>query len=78
MRLTDEKKLIFQQIKQRVRSLNSEYFAFDLPVREAPIRKTLLKNRHGDELESYKITLENLILDTDVKEKAERGFIDCQ
>ena len=78
MRLTDEKKLDFQQIIQRVISLRHEYLSDNIPLREHPIRTALLKFRHGGELESYKIKLENFILDTDVKEKAKREFINCQ
>ena len=70
MRLTDEKKLDFQQIIQRVVSLNHEYLGNDIPLREHRIREAHLNFRHGGELESYKIKLENFILDTDVKEEA--------
>ena len=78
MRLTDENKLDFQQIKQRIISLRHQYMGYDTPLRELPSRAALLKFRHGGELESYKIKLENFILDTDVKEKAQREFINCQ
>ena len=69
MRLTHAKKLDFQQITKRVLSLDHEYFDH-VPLREHPIREAQLNLRHGGELESYKIKLENFILDTDVKEKA--------
>jgi len=78
MRLTDEKKLDIQQIRERWCSLRREYVGEHIPLREDRIRRELLKFRHGGELESYKIKLENFILDTDVKEKAKREFINCQ
>ena len=69
MRLTDEKKLDFQQIRERFLSLRHEYVGEHIPLRDDRIRR---------ELESYKIKLENFILDTDVKGKAKREFITCQ
>ena len=77
MRLTREKILDFQQIIQRVNSLRHEHCGTDIPLREHRIREELLKFRHGGELLSYKIKLENFILDTDLKEKAKREFINC-
>ena len=78
MRLTREKILDFQQIIQRVNSLRHECVGEHIPLREHRIREELLKFRHGGELLSYKIKLENFILDTDMKEKAKREFINCQ
>ena len=78
MRLTDEKKMNFKQIKERFLSHRHEYVGEHIPLREHRTRGELLKFRHGAELESYKIKLENFILDTDVKEKAKREFINCQ
>ena len=69
MRLTDEKKLDLQQISERWCSLEDEYVGEHIPLRDDRIRR---------ELESYKIKLENFILDTDVKGKAKREFITCQ
>lgn len=69
MRLTDEKKLDLQQISERWCSLQDEYVGEHIPLRDDRIRR---------ELESYKIKLENFILDTDVKGKAKREFITCQ
>ena len=78
MRLTREKILEIQQIRERWCSLGREYVGEHIPLREDRIRRELLKLRHGGELESYKIKLENFILDTDVKGKAKREFITCQ
>ena len=72
MRLTDEKKLDFQQIRERFHSLRHKYVGEHIPLGEH--RGELLKFRHGGELESYKIKLENFILDTDVKERAKENF----
>ena len=69
MRLTDEKKLDLQQIREGWCSLQDEYVGEHIPLRDDRIRR---------ELESYKIKLENFILDTDVKGKAKREFITCQ
>ena len=70
MRLTNENKLELLKIYQGLNSLKEEYLGDNVPLIAIPSRRALLKIRHGDELESYKIKLENLLLDTDVKEQA--------
>ena len=68
MRLTDEMKSEMRMIAGRTDFLNDEFLA-DAPHFTLPIQMASLKEQHGDELESYKVKLENFYVDTDIKEK---------
>ena len=68
MRLTDEMKNELLSIALRVHTLYVE-FQESVPMDEYPRQAIRLKNQHGDELESYKVKLENFYSDTDVKEQ---------
>ena len=70
MRLTNDMKSEFTMTCNRVAFLRNKFLGDDVPLWIHPMQTAVLKNQHGEELESYKIKLENLYLDTDLKERA--------
>ena len=68
MRLTDEMQDEILSITNRVYTLYVQY-QDSTPMDEIPRQSTRLKHQHGEELESYKVKLENFYSDTDVKEQ---------
>ena len=67
MRLTDEMKSEMMMIFHQVCNLCDRNY--NLPHLIFPILMASVGEQHGDELESYKVKLENFYLYTDVKEK---------
>ena len=68
MRLTDEMQDEILSITNRVYTLYVQY-QDSTPMDEIPRQSTRLKHQHEEELESYKVKLENFYSDTDVKEQ---------
>ena len=78
MRLTYEMHCETMSIDQRLRNLMGEFHNMRkdslIMFNEYFCQATRLKAEHSEELESYKVKLENFYLDTDVKEQT---FHDC-
>ena len=68
MRLTDEMHKEILSINDRVYTLHVEFKEI-YPMDDYRRQSIRLKDQHGDELESYKVKLENFYSDTDVKEQ---------
>ena len=66
MRLTDEMHNEILYITNRTNTLYDK-FQGGTSMDDIPRQCTHLKHQHGDELECYKIKLENFFSDTDVK-----------
>ena len=66
MRLTDEMHNEILYITNRTNTLYDK-FQGSTSMDDIPRQCARLKHQHGDELECYKIKLENIFSDTDVK-----------
>ena len=73
MRLTDEMQNEILCITHRANTLYVK-FQGGTPMDDIPRQSARLKHQHGEELECYKIKLENFFSDTDVKEQTFREF----
>ena len=69
MRLTDEMNDECRTIKNRMDELRSKFYREPRFDQHFYNRWDKLRLFHGDELQSYKVKLENFYSDTDAKEK---------
>ena len=66
-RLTDGMKNEMFTIGPRVDNFHAQYVV-NVPTDQHSYTLSCLNSKHGDELETYKVRLENLYSETDVKE----------
>ena len=71
MRLTDEMKNEISLIHRRVIALHEE-FLVNAPVDH--VQQSRWNLQHGDDLECYKVKLENFYSETDVKEQTFQDY----
>ena len=73
LRLTSEMKTEIFTIEHRIVALYEEFF-LNAPLDQHLYQSYRLNSQHGDELESYKIKIENFYSETDVKEQTFQDF----
>ena len=66
-RLTDGMRNEILTIGDRANSFHNE-FVLKVPAEQRSFALSCLNSQHGDELETYKVRLENIYSETDVKE----------
>ena len=66
-RLTDGMKNEMVTINHRVNTFNAQFVA-NVPIEQHSHALSCFNSQHGDELETYKVRLENFYSETDVKE----------
>ena len=67
-RLTDGMENEMVIIDERVDNFYTQCFGSNIPLDQYSYTLSCLNSQHGDELETYKVRLENLYSETDVKE----------
>ena len=72
-RLTDGMRNEMLTIAHRANSFHNE-FVLKVPAEQRSFALSCLNSQHGDELETYKVRLENLYSETDVKEQTFQDF----
>ena len=72
-RLTDEIKNEMFAIANRTDSFQAQAFV-NVPMDQHSYTWSHMISQHGDELETYKVRLENIYSETDVKEKTFQDF----